>query len=483
MTLTGILAFGAAALLLGLAPESPRWLRVRSWGILAANVAALFMLQPAAPIRYLDFWFPAASLALSALGWAVSRPKGAAVGREPVYTGLAVGGMVLLMTLPRYLGDYAPGLCCLTATRPPQILPVAAVVLVSAGVVLGTLRLGSGRKGWLWAVFGLVLLLFVVLKSAPLSVLVSTWLRELGNQSTTLAKASDLRWLGFSYIAFRILHTVRDRQNGRFAALSLREYISYVTFFPALTAGPIDRAERFNKDLQKPVGDTASRLAEGGARIAVGLLKKFAVADTLALIALSESNYAQVTSTGWMWLLLYAYALRIYFDFSGYTDIAIGLGRLLGIRLPENFDRPYLKPNLTLFWNSWHMTLAQWFRSYFFNPLTRALRTLPKPLPTSVIILLGQASTMILIGLWHGVTWNFLIWGAWHGLGLFLHSRWLELYRARFSQVVLPAGLQRGLTWLGTFLTFNYVAIGWAWFALPQTSQSWTVLLKLFGWS
>ena len=113
-----------------------------------------------------------------------------------------------------------------------------------------------------------------------------------------------------------------------------------------------------------------------------------------------------------MAVLLYAYAWRLYLDFSGYTDIAIGLGRLFGVRLPENFERPYLKPNLTTFWNSWHITLAQWFRAYFFNQLTRALRSRPRPLPAALIILIGQVGTMLLIGLWHGVTWNFVAWGA-----------------------------------------------------------------------
>ncbi len=328
----------------------------------------------------------------------------------------------------------------------------------------------------------LILGLFVTLKTNVLAHAASAGLRLLNGQPANLALASDLSWLGFSYIAFRLLHTLRDRQTGRLPALSLQEYVSYVVFFPALTAGPIDRAERFVQDFN--LSKNEARLptwVEGSKRIAVGLFKKFVLADTLALVALSSVNFSQVQSTFWMWALLYAYALRIYFDFSGYTDIAIGIGRLAGIKLPENFDRPYLKPNLTAFWNSWHMTLAQWFRTYIFNPLTRALRTARNPLPTYLVILIGQLTTMCLIGLWHGVTWNFLLWGAWHGVGLFIHNRWLELYRSRFGGLTFPAWLQRGLSILGTILTFNYVALGWVWFALPYPSQSWTVMLKLFG--
>ena len=179
--------------------------------------------------------------------------------------------------------------------------------------------------------------------------------------------------------------------------------------------------------------------------------------------------------------MLYAYALRIFFDFSGYTHIAIGLGQILGIQLPENFDRPYLKRNLTLFWNSWHITLAQWFRAYFFNPLTRALRSNPRNIPMPLIIFVGQLSTFTLIGLWHGISWNFAIWGAWHGLGLFIHNRWTNLMRSKASWLEGQATLNRFLSISSTVLTFQYVSLGWVWFALTDPAQSWHTLLKLFG--
>jgi len=173
--------------------------------------------------------------------------------------------------------------------------------------------------------------------------------------------------------------------------------------------------------------------------------------------------------------------LRIYFDFSGYTDIAIGLGRLMGVHLPENFSSPYLKPNITQFWNSWHMTLTQWFRSYFFNPLTRALRSTGSTLPDPLMILLAQTSTMLLIGLWHGVTVGFVLWGLWHGLGLFIHNRWRDFARriapsggdARFGHVIAH--------YAGIFLTFNFVSLGWLFFALSTPASVWGVFLKLIG--
>jgi D-alanyl-lipoteichoic acid acyltransferase DltB (MBOAT superfamily) len=204
------------------------------------------------------------------------------------------------------------------------------------------------------------------------------------------------------------------------------------------------------------------------------------IADTLAIIALNDALATQVRTTGWMWVVVYAYAFQIYFDFSGYTDIAIGIARLVGIRLPENFAAPYIKPNLTQFWNSWHMSLTQWFRSYFFHPFNRWMRGL-KNIPAWTMIFLGQVATMLLIGLWHGITLNFIFWGLWHGIGLFLQNRWSEFLRTRYSN----AGQNPRLQWLlqigGILLTFHFVALGWVFFALSDPSLSWQVLSKLLG--
>jgi alginate O-acetyltransferase complex protein AlgI len=326
--------------------------------------------------------------------------------------------------------------------------------------------------------------LFIVFKTEPLGRALSAALRSLGGQSPALALAADLRWLGFSYVAFRLLHVLRDRSLGRLPNVTLREFVTYALFFPAFTAGPIDRVERFVKDERAPFKLDAAVLLDGGTRIALGVLKKFVLADSLALVALDSTSAAQTTSPVWMWVLVYAYAWRLYLDFSGYTDIALGLGRLVGIRLPENFDRPYTRQNLTLFWNSWHITLAQWFRTYVFNPLTRALRapTLPaRPLPAPVIILLTQMVIMLLIGLWHGVTVNFVIWGAWHGLGLFIHNRWSDYTKPRAAALDGRPRLKQAAHWLGVFITFHYVALGWVWFVLPTPSLALHVLRTLCG--
>ena len=315
--------------------------------------------------------------------------------------GLIVG-VILVTGLMRYSGP----LCCITASRPPDFLRILLGLAIAGILVALPYRLSRAR---LFPVIGIliILALFMILKTEKLSLAFSAGLRSLAGQSPKLASPVDLPWLGFSYLAFRLLHVLRDHQAGKLPPLLLEEFVTYALFFPALTAGPIDRVPRFASDLrraassQQPVlRSEPSALLFSGQRILTGIFKEFVLADSLALLALNNQNASQVNTIAWAWVLLYAYTLRIYFDFSGYTDIAIGLGRLMGIQLPENFDRPYLKTNLTAFWNSWHITLAQWFRAYFFNPVTRGLKTRSQHLPVWLIILLGQMGTMLLIGLW-----------------------------------------------------------------------------------
>jgi alginate O-acetyltransferase complex protein AlgI len=127
------------------------------------------------------------------------------------------------------------------------------------------------------------------------------------------------------------------------------------------------------------------------------------------------------------------------------------------------------------------MTLAGWFRAYYFNPLTRKLRSESHALPLPLIIFIGQFTTFILIGLWHGISWNFAIWGAWHGLGLFIHNRWTEYLRSKGNNTEQPLPRNKLGGAVSTLLTFNYVSLGWVWFALASPIESWQTLLKLFG--
>lgn len=476
MTLLSTLVFVLGAVLIA-------WLlpaRMRLGAIVVASLLSVFWLQPGLPIRSLDFWIPTTSLLLINIVWTTTQPTCLETieQRKSLLQGASLtGGSLLLLSLTRYLG----GLCCLSASRPPQIGQVSLFIAGGLSLAAFPILLPRWRRLFSLAVISLILALFLILKSPALLEAASQVLRSLSGQPIELASSQDISWLGFSFISFRLLHALLDFRAGRLPTYRLDQFIAYVLFFPSLAAGPIDRSQRFIGELNNPKNSRAANLSAGLERIVWGLFKKFALADYLALAALNSQNAAQVESTLWTWLLVYAYALRIYFDFSAYTDLALGTGKILGLNLPENFDRPYLKPNLTAFWNSWHITLAQWFRAYFFNPITRALRSQARPMPVWSIILLAQISTMVLIGLWHGINWNFAIWGAWHGLGLFIHNRWSEWSRARLGFFETHPSWQRAARGAGWLLTFHYVALGWVWFALPSIQLSSRVFQILAG--
>ena len=473
MTIIQILIVAAAALFWGLVMRE----RGRKYFLLIASVLVIFWLQPALPLRGFDFWIPIATLVITVFSWYVTATEESRREKKNWIVIAILTGAVLLLNLTRYL----PFDSILTPSRPPQFLTLMLVLVFSGILFLLVTRLTRFNATLISISIIILIAIFLAIKIPALAYWVSYGIRSLTHQSLAEAKAIDLRWLGFSYVAFRIIHTLRDRQMGRLPAVDLAEYVTYVIFFPAFTAGPIDRIERFIKDLRKPSTLGNDELLIAGQRFMVGLFKKFVVADALALIALNDTNALQVHSAGWMWILLYAYAFQIYFDFSGYTDIAIGIARFLGINLPENFASPYLKPNLTQFWNNWHMTLTQWFRAYFFNPVTRWLRSWEKPMPAPMMIALTQVATMLLIGFWHGVTWNFALWGLWHGVGLFIHNRWSDMTKVRAGEWATTPFRKNILNISGIIITFNFVALGWIFFALSSMSTSIQVFLKLFG--
>ncbi len=465
-----------------------RW---RGWALLVASVVLIYRLQPLLAIRYSDFILPTATIALTIACWWFTRDPAQNDRRDNAISFGVIAALVLGMSLMRFIdADFR-----LTASRPPDPLLVGTSLALVTAIILGASLLVNrlttpenqprAQRRMLTVMILIILVLFVILKSGPLTTAVAAFWRGQTGQDVALASYLDLNWLGFSYVAFRLIHTLRDRQSGLLPALSLREYVTYVIFAPAYIAGPIDRAERFVEDfraLPEKIGLDGARFTEGLTRITIGVFKKFVLADSLALgVALNPVNAAQTENTLGMWVLLYGYALRLYFDFGGYTDIAIGIGILFGIRLPENFNRPYLRSNITLFWQSWHATLSGWVRAYVFSPLSRwLLSRKPKPSPT-VIVFLTQMATMIVIGMWHSIWINFLIWGIWHGFGLFIHKQWTDRTRKWYRGLNDKPAQKRAWAFVGWFLTFHYVVLGWVWFALPGVRQPLAVLGRLFG--
>ncbi|MBI1280191.1 MAG: hypothetical protein GC179_18835 [Anaerolineaceae bacterium] len=470
MELLHIAIFIIAGLIFSLALPS-KW---REWVILIGSIIGIYWLQPTLNIRWLDYSLPTATLGISVFCWLVTRSSNIPLLREDWMAVGVVIAIALFLTLSRYVEIPIE-----LTSRPPDTWQVAGCLVALTGVVV-VLQKRQSSSVLISAVILFIIGLFILLKTEIFTTELSRILRGQTGQDQTLAGAIDIQWLGFSYVAFRLIHTLRDRQTGLLPELSLREYLTYVIFFPAYAAGPIDRAERFHGDYETLAtykGRDANHLTIALTRISVGLFKKFVAADSLAYFSLSSSNYLQVNSTMAAWLLLYAYAMRLYFDFSGYSDIAIGIGMLLGIQMPENFDQPYLKNNITSFWQSWHMTLSNWVRTYVYSPLSRTLLRRKNKPTTPMIILICTLATMVVIGLWHGVTLPFAIWGVWHGVGLFAHKIWSDRTRSWYRGLKQRPSRQRIWYGVGTLLTFHFVLLGWVWFAMPDMSSA----LHFFG--
>ena len=221
--------------------------------------------------------------------------------------------------------------------------------------------------------------------------------------------------LGVSFVTFTLTAYVVDIYSGKFAGkVSLSTLTGYVLFFPHLIAGPILRPIELIPQLWRPRAALSAHFYAGLAIFTVGLVKKLVFADQIGTVV-DAAYRADVVNAPTAWLAIYGFSMQIYCDFSGYTDMAIGLALIIGVRLPNNFLRPYGAMSLIDFWRRWHITLSFWLRDYLYIPLggnrSGRLRTY-----------LNMIITMTLGGLWHGASWTFVIWGLLHGLGVaFVH--------------------------------------------------------------
>jgi len=267
--------------------------------------------------------------------------------------------------------------------------------------------------------------------------------------------------LGLSYLSFELLHVCIERFRGRLREVGWLDLFAFAFFAPARIAGPIKRFPQFVDEVRN-AEMSASNVYAGALRILLGLVKKFILADTFAL-TVTERTYA--ASMAHVWIIVIAYSLEIYFDFSAYSDIAIGLARMLGIALPENFRNPYSAANIREFWERWHITLSQWVRDYVFSPAGRALfRTPLRPWPF-VIAAISYLVTFAIVGAWHGLTIGFILWGLYHGVLLTLYHG----VRTKMPPAVSdhPWYRSRVTRVLATGVTFFFVTLGWVLFMVP----------------
>jgi alginate O-acetyltransferase complex protein AlgI len=260
--------------------------------------------------------------------------------------------------------------------------------------------------------------------------------------------------LGISFYTFHQIGYQIDRWRGQASKHDFLNYALFVTFFPQLIAGPIVRQYEFLPQLRGLAERlSANNILVGLTIFSIGLFKKVIFADTFALYATPVFDAAgkEVMLDGQTaWLGVLAYTFQIYFDFSGYSDMAIGLARMVGIDLPLNFNAPYRSTSITEFWRRWHITLGRFLRDYLYFPLGGS-RVAPLHQFANLLVV------MLLCGLWHGAAWTFIVWGGLHGLALATHRLWLRLF---------PAEEPRGLLWrsVAWAVTFAFVIVTWVFF-------------------
>jgi D-alanyl-lipoteichoic acid acyltransferase DltB (MBOAT superfamily) len=279
---------------------------------------------------------------------------------------------------------------------------------------------------------------------------------------------------GISFFTFETMsYTIDVWRRDLEPAKSYVDYLLFVSFFPHLVAGPIVRPAQMLPQLAAPARADASLQARGLWRIATGLAKKIVIGDYLAQ-ALVNHVYATPERFTALEVLVatYAYAIQIYVDFSGYTDVAIGSAALFGYVLPENFDAPYLAGDLQDFWRRWHISLSTWLRDYLYKPLGGSRRG-------SLATYRNLMITMVLGGLWHGASWNFVLWGALHGGALAVTRVWQRSGpRARLAGEPVGSGhaVFRGLAVLATF---HFVCFAWIFFRAPTFDHAALVLHQI----
>lgn len=342
---------------------------------------------------------------------------------------------------------------------PKFLLVLLASILVNYTGGLLVRRGGTGKKAWLVLCLAVNLGLLFYYKYFDFAM---ENLDRIFGLHLPLAQVALP--IGISFFTFKGMSYVIDVYRGDVEAnRNLPQMALYISLFPELLAGPISKY----KDLAPQLTGRRENLpqfTEGVERFVMGLSKKVLLADVLGVVVDRVFGmFQRGVDTPTAWLALLCYTLQIYFDFSGYSDMAIGLGKMLGFDFMENFNYPYLSKSITEFWRRWHISLSSWFRDYLYIPLGGNRKGAGR---TYLNLLIVFCAT----GLWHGANWQFLLWGLWHGLFLLLEKRLQQT--AWYGKV--PAALR----WAGTMVV---VALGWMLFRAAGVQSAWQYLQTLLG--
>ncbi len=291
------------------------------------------------------------------------------------------------------------------------------------------------------------------------------------NSFLTMMDFQPMAWIkvalpiGISFYTFQTLTYSIDVYRGVSKPLQkVSDYLLYIMMFPQLIAGPIVRYNLVADQIKARQEKYDDKL-NGIFRFSIGLAKKVLIANQIGTVI--DPLFSDISSlnTGMAWLVIMAYAFQIYFDFSGYSDMAIGLGKMMGFKFPENFNSPYISKNITEFWRRWHITLGNWMKDYLYIPLGG------NRVSSTGRLYFNLGFVFLMSGLWHGASWNFVLWGVFHGSFLVLDRLFLIKLNAKFG----------GL--FSIMFTFTLVVLSWVVFRLEQMDDIFLYYQKLFNFS
>jgi alginate O-acetyltransferase complex protein AlgI len=283
------------------------------------------------------------------------------------------------------------------------------------------------------------------------------------------APALFIRFIGVSYFSFKMIHFLVESFRKKIEKPNLLNYFNYILFFPSFISGPINRYNHFSSQVNsRPGAKTGPDLRAGAERIVHGLFKKFVLVPIFYPYILGNRAANLGDLSLWDLMIgLYAYALYFYFDFSGYSDLAIGTARLIGFELPENFNNPFLKKNIRELWTNWHMSLTGWLVDYIYWPLVRKLRNREYFRGHPILLSnLGMIITFIICGMWHGEASNFIVWGAYHGFGIAVLTIYQRKKRSIQSSSIQAYFRSTASGIIGSVATFNFFAFGLIFFVM-----------------
>ena len=295
--------------------------------------------------------------------------------------------------------------------------------------------------------------------------------QALGGLGLGLLQLGIILPIGISFITFQVMAYVVDIYRGETgSAETFWDFALLTAFFPQLVAGPILKARQFLPELQKKIVIRRENLLLGSQIFLLGLFRKIVIADRLAVFVDKVFDQPQDFSSVTTWLAVVAYAIQIYCDFSGYSDMAIGAAKCLGYDIPINFNIPYISRSITEFWRRWHISLSTWLREYLYIPLGGNRKgRLRQYINLWLVMLLG--------GLWHGASWNFVLWGALHGAALAAHKFYADFLHDKSKPQTV---LYRSITWAATFL---FVCTTWVLFRAATFTDAFAILQSMYSWS